>query len=180
MEMSGVMKDNLPFKLPSTEEIATGNTSQENSTLHPVINTSNNNLKQMGKKTTKKKFIIKLSEWSKKSPLETKANKVSQTDFTMETSRRQVGSTGWRGAVATQQFGEIGQSFPHSFISKKCMWVAVNTFKEEQFNAKGSFNWEENAIDQQMVILLPNVSPPPTVATQSSTIWFLNEPTLNL
>ena len=37
------------------------------------------------------------------------------------------------------------------------MWVAVNTFKEEQFNAKGSFNWEENAIDQQMVILLPNV-----------------------
>ena len=60
------------------------------------------------------------------------------------------------------------------------MWVAVNTFKEEQFNAKGSFNWEENAIDQQMVILLPNFSPPPTVATQSSTIWFLNEPTLNL
>ena len=48
----------------------------------------------MGKKTTKKKFIIKLSEWSKKSPLETKANKVSQTHFTMETSRRQVGSTG--------------------------------------------------------------------------------------
>ena len=42
------------------------------------------------------------------------------------------------------------------------MWVAVNTFKEEQFNAKGGFNWEENAIDQQMVILLPNVSPPPT------------------
>ena len=31
MEMSGVMKDNLPFKLPSTEEIATGNTSQDNS-----------------------------------------------------------------------------------------------------------------------------------------------------
>ena len=60
------------------------------------------------------------------------------------------------------------------------MWVAVNTFKEEQFNAKGRFNWEENAIDQQMVILLPNVSPPPTVATQGSTIWFLNEPTFNL
>ena len=94
MEMSGVMKDNLPFNLPSTEEIATSNTSQENSALHPVINTSNNNLKQMGKKTTKKKFVIKLSEWSKKSPLETKANKVSQTHFTMETSRRQVGSTG--------------------------------------------------------------------------------------
>ena len=56
MEMSGVMKDNLPFKLPSTEEIATGNTSQENSTLHPVINTSNNNLKQMGKKNYKEKI----------------------------------------------------------------------------------------------------------------------------
>ena len=49
MEMSGVMKDNLPFKLPSTEGIATGNTSQENLTLHPVINTSRNNLKQMEK-----------------------------------------------------------------------------------------------------------------------------------
>ena len=54
MEMSGVMKDNLPFKLPSTEEIATGNTSQENSTLHPVINTSRNNLKQMEKKLQRK------------------------------------------------------------------------------------------------------------------------------
>ena len=95
MEMSGVMKDNLPFKLPSTEEIATGNTSQDNSILHPVINKSSNNLEQMEKKNFKgKKFIIKLSEWSKKSPLETKANKVSQTHFTMETSRRQVGSTG--------------------------------------------------------------------------------------
>ena len=58
------------------------------------------------------------------------------------------------------------------------MWVAVNTFLEEQFNAKGSFNWEENAIDQQMVILLPNVSPPLTVATQGSAIWFLNEPNI--
>ena len=54
MEMSGVMKDNLPFKLPSTEEIATGNTSQENSTLHPVINTSRNNLKQMQKNLQRK------------------------------------------------------------------------------------------------------------------------------
>lgn len=60
------------------------------------------------------------------------------------------------------------------------MWVAVNTFKEEQFNARGGFNWEENAIDPQRVILLPNGSPPPTVPTQGSTIWFLNEPTFNL
>ena len=61
MEMSGVMKDNLPFKLPSTEEIATGNTSQDNSLLHPVINKSSNNLEQMEKKTSKEKNS--LSNW---------------------------------------------------------------------------------------------------------------------
>ena len=62
MEMSGVMKDNLPFKLPSTEEIATGNTSQENSILHPVINKSSNNLEQMEKKLQRKKIHYQI-EW---------------------------------------------------------------------------------------------------------------------
>ena len=62
MEMSGVMKDNLPFKLPSTEEIATGNTSQDNSILHPVINKFSNNLEQMEKKLQRKKIHHQI-EW---------------------------------------------------------------------------------------------------------------------
>ena len=70
--------------------------------------------------------------------------------------------------------------FKHSFASKDYVWVALNTFKGEQFDTKNGLWWAENATDQRMVILLANVSPPLTVATEDSTIWFLDVQAFNL
>lgn len=79
-----------------------------------------------------------------------------------------------------KKFGEIRQIFKHSFASKDYVWVALNTFKGVQFDTKNGLWWAENAIDQRMVILLTNVSPPLTVATEDSTTWFLDVQAFNL
>ena len=118
MEMSGVMKDNLPFKLPSTEEIATGNTSQENSTLHPVINTSNNNLKQMGKKTTKKKFIIKLSEWSKKAHWKQRLTKFPKPISQWRPQEGKLEAQAEEVLLQHSSLGKLGKVF-HTLLSQK-------------------------------------------------------------
>lgn len=79
----------------------------------------------------------------------------------------------------TKRFGVIEQIYKHSFASKEFMWSAVNLFKEEQFDSQCGLWWSENSTQQIILILLDKVSHPLTIATDNSTIWFLDVPTLN-
>ena len=72
------------------------------------------------------------------------------------------------------KFGEVDKIYEHSYALKEYTWVAVNLYNGEQFHSQSGLWSSDNSLRQTLVVLLHQVSHPLTIATEGSTIWFLD------
>lgn len=71
-------------------------------------------------------------------------------------------------------FGKVENIYKHSYAQKEYLWVTVDLYTEGQFDSQSGLWWSENSIRQKIPVCLCKVSPPLTIATEGSTIWFLD------
>ena len=72
------------------------------------------------------------------------------------------------------KFGELANIYKHSFALKEYLWLAVHLYTEVEFDSHSGLWWSENSKGQTIPVLLCKVSPPLTIASEGSKIWFLD------